>query len=397
MKFKEKKMKILVLGCGIQGKAVLFHLSRSDQVRKVICADYYPENLGKFSNIIDKKKIKIVKVDASDQEALMSIMHDEIDVVIDVLPPQFMGSVFEAAIGCGVSLVNTNYAHSFRNLHQQALEKDISIMPECGLDPGIDLVIYGHSVSQFDEIHILNSYCGGIPERKACDNPLNYKISWNWDAALRAQKREAVFKKNGKNFLISPEDQHKNDMIHEIEFSGLGKLEAFPNGDAVFYTDLLGITSTIKETGRYSLRWPGWCAFMHSLKKLNFLGDELIEDFPFPISPHQFMVKLLEPQLQYKENEKDIVVMRNVFIGIKNQKKKKIINNLIIERDMNTGLLAMSIGVGYTASIVAQMIGSGEINKKGILSPVFDIPYESFMKKLSQNDIQIEEKIEVEE
>ena len=49
-------------------------------------------------------------------------------------------------------------------------------------------------------------------------------------------------------------------MIHTIRFPGLGEMEAIPNGDAVFYTDLLGVTPGTVRSGRYSLRWPGWWA-----------------------------------------------------------------------------------------------------------------------------------------
>lgn len=390
-------MKVLVLGCGIQGKTILHDLSKSNQVSEVIGADYYPDDrLRIIKDLLDMKKVKIVNVNALERVELISLMKQSIDVVIDVLPPQFIKNVFEAAIESGVSLVNTNYAYAVRHFHDRAVNKDISIMPEAGLDPGIDLVIYGQGVKEFDEIHVLNSYCGGIPEKKACDNPLNYKISWNWDALLKTQKREGVLLIDGKKVTISPEDQLDNEMIHEIDFPTIGKLEAFPNGNAVFFTDLLGISKTIKETGRYTLRWPGWCAFWHPLKKLHFLSDDPVEGLPCEITPHQFMVKLMEPQLQYKENEKDLVIMRNVFIGIKDGKKKRIVKDLLIERDLKTGFLAMSLGVGYTASIVAQMIGTGEIDKKGILSPAIDIPYDSFMEKLSQRGIKVEEKIEIE-
>ena len=70
--------------------------------------------------------------------------------------------------------------------------------------------------------------------------------------------------------------------------------------------------------------------------------------------------------------------MVNVFAGLKDGKKKKIVVNLLIERDLKTGLMAMSLGVGYTASIVACMIASGEIKGKGVLSPATDVPYDVF-------------------
>jgi len=173
-------------------------------------------------------------------------------------------------------------------------------------------------------------------------------------------------------------------------------LEALPNGNGVFYTDLLGLTKTIKETGRYSLRWPGWCAFFRPLTKFNFLSDKPVAGLPCEITPHQFMVRLLGPQLQYRDDEKDLAVMQNVFVGVKNGKKKKITYSILIERDLKTGLLAMSLGVGYPASIVALMIARGEIQKKGILSPVTDIPFDPFMERLSQRGIQVDKKTEAE-
>jgi hypothetical protein len=41
------------------------------------------------------------------------------------------------------------------------------------------MLIHNCSLRYFDEVFKLNSYCGGIPEKAACDNPLKYKISWN--------------------------------------------------------------------------------------------------------------------------------------------------------------------------------------------------------------------------
>jgi saccharopine dehydrogenase-like NADP-dependent oxidoreductase len=210
---------------------------------------------------------------------------------------------------------------------------------------------------------------------------------------LGSQNRESVFIKDGRRLTVSASDQHENKMIHQIDFLGLGKLEAVPNGDAVFYTDLLGVTGTIQETSRYALRWPGWCAFWAPLKKLGFLSDDPVDGLSCKVSPRQFLVELMGPQLQYRDDERDIVVMHNVFKGVKDGRKKSIVTNLMIERDLETGLFAMNQGVGYPVSIVAKMIGSGQIKEKGILSPAIDIPYKSFMAELSKRGIEVEEEV----
>ena len=106
-----------------------------------------------------------------------------------------------------------------------------------------------------------------------------------------------------------------------MDFPGLGQLEAIPNGDAVYFTDLMGLSDTILETGRYSLRWPGWSAFWRPLKQLNFLSEQPVDGFDCKVTPLDFLDKFLGPQIQYKENEKDLTAMINIFEGVKEDKK----------------------------------------------------------------------------
>ncbi len=387
-------MIIAVLGgMGLQGKAALLDLTRSKKVEKVLCADRVQEDLGKLSRFIDMGKVEMVEMDASSTRDIVRVLKREVDVAIDLLPIQFMPLAFDAAIEARVPLVSTNYAHTLHHLHEPALAAGIALMPECGLDPGIDLVICGQAAREFDEIHVINSYCGGFPERRACTNPLSYKISWNWDMVLRSHKRASVLIKDGQRVTLSADEQHKEEMITNIAFPGLGELEAIPNGDTVAYTDLLGITKTVREAGRYALRWPGWSSLIRPLKKLGFLSEEPIDVDGCLVSPHRFMVKLLEPRLQYLDDEKDLVAMLNVFEGVKKGRKASWVSSLLIERDLETGLLAMNISVAGPASIVAQMLGRGEITKKGLLSPAVDVPYEPFMTELAHRGIVVREEV----
>jgi lysine 6-dehydrogenase len=387
-------MKVLVLGgCGIQGRAALYDLSRNPSVDRVTCADIRPELIHSF-DFLDKARIQSIRLDASDPNALASKMGEKFDVVLDFLPPQCIRTVAEAAIKSGVNLVNTNYAYDILDLDHAAKEKGISIIPECGLDPGIDLIIYNYSLKYFDEVFKLNSYCGGIPEKSACDNPLKYKISWNINAVLKSQIRDATLIADSEIICIPAKDQHGNAFIHHIEFPGLGTLEAIPNGNAVHYAKLLKIEDTLCETGRYALRWPGWCAFWNPMKKLGFLSDVPIKGLPDEVSPFKMVAKLLEPQLQYNDSEKDLCVMVNKVEGAKKGKQQILTCSLLIERDLVTGLMAMSMGVAYPACIVAEMIVKGEITKKGVLSPAIDVPCDLFIDQLKKRDIKINETIE---
>ena len=384
-------MKILVLGgLGSQGRGAILDLVNSDEVDEIICADANLDGWDSFAAGIDVQKITPIEVDASSRDSLVALFKQNVDAVIDLLPLKFMLTAFEAAIAAKVPLVSTNYAHPLRHLQQQAVDAGVSLMPECGLDPGIDLVLFGYGIQQFDEVRLLQSCCGGFPEKSACNNPLNYKVTWNWDMVLRTSRRDSVFIKGGVKKVIPAAEQHSSENISRINFPGLGELEAIPNGDAAVYMDILGISDTIEETTRYALRWPGWSEFWRPLKQLGFLSDEPLQISGCQVSPHQFLTDLIGPQVQYEDTEKDIVVMQNIFEGNKNGKRKRLIMNLMIERDLESGLFAMNRGVGCPASIVAQMLAKGKITAKGLLSPAIDIPAEEFIAELSKRGIMIE-------
>jgi len=387
-------MKVLVLGgCGFQGRAALYDLSRNPSVDQVTCADIQPDLINSF-DFSAPTKIQSVRLDANDPNALSSIMDDKFDVVLDFLPPQVTRAVAEAAIKNGVNLVNTNYAWDILDLDHAAKEKGISILPECGLDPGIDLILYSYCLKFFDKVYKLNSYCGGVPEKAACDNPLKYKISWNFQAVLKSQIRDATLISDSKVINIQAKDQHENAFIHHIEVPELGTLEAIPNGDAVRYARLLEIENDLSETGRYALRWPGWSSFWNPMKQLGFLSDKPVNGLSGRVPPIEMVAKLLEPQLQYNDSEKDLCVMVNKIEGVRKGKHQNFTCSLLIERDLVTGLMAMSMGVAYPACIAAEMIVKGEIAKRGVLSPVLDIPCDLFMDQLNKRGIKVYEAIE---
>jgi saccharopine dehydrogenase-like NADP-dependent oxidoreductase len=130
-----------------------------------------------------------------------------------------------------------------------------------------------------------------------------------------------------------------------------------------------------------------WSAF----KKLGLLSEEPVPGLEYPVTPRRFFEKLVEPKIRYKDEEKDLVIMRNEFRGIKNKKPLEITTTLKIERDLSTGLFAMSQGVGFTAAIVARMIVKDMIPYTGVLNPAIHIPCQPFLSELKSRGIEIDE------
>jgi saccharopine dehydrogenase-like NADP-dependent oxidoreductase len=221
--------------------------------------------------------------------------------------------------------------------------------------------------------------------------PLCYKVSWNFDMVLVSQNRDSVMIENGERVAVPAARQHDSHFIHEIEVAGLGRLEAFPNGDALHYVEMLPAAKGLQRSGRYTLRWPGWSAFWAPLKELGFLSEEKVPGTS--ASPREFLGRLLGPQLQYGPGEKDLCVMRNVFSGLEGGRLKTVTSDLIIERDLASGLFGMSLGVGYPASIVAQMLARREITTPGLLNPLQHVPDTSFFDELAKRGITVAETV----
>ena len=383
-------MKVLLFGVGMQGKATLHDLVQSKAVSEVIAADVDVETLRayvKSRNYGDK--VTCEYIDASDSISIDRLMKLKADVVIDLLPPMYINDVARSAVANGVNLVNTMYVSpEIKELSAEAEKKGITILPEFGMDPGIDLAFMGETVRNFDKIEELYSYGAGFPEKKAADNPLKYKETWTFEGVLKSFVRAGKVIRGGREVIINEKEMFIPENIHTLNVDAFGELEAFPNGDATKYADILELDkSCLKELGRYVLRWKGHCDFWSKIVALNFLDNESVEVEGVQVDKKKFLTALIAPQIQYKENERDAVIVRIDAKGIKDGKKKHVILQSLDYRDLETGFTAMSRTVGYTASIGAQMIVNGKIPKRGVISPVFDIPYEPFAEELRKRNI----------
>jgi saccharopine dehydrogenase-like NADP-dependent oxidoreductase len=385
-------MKIAVLGgLGLQGRAAIADLVASAGVEEVVCVDTAPDGAARLGGLTDLARVRFVVPEGAIAPVLAQVLTG-VDAAIDLLPQPLMREAVQAAIATRTPLVTTNYGKTIADLAPAAKEADVSIMTECGLDPGIDLVLYARAAREFDAITAIDSYCGGIPEPKAMAKPLCYKVSWNFDMVLMSQNRDSVLVEDGKRVDVPAGQQHENRFIHEIEVAGLGRLEAFPNGDASHYAGMLAAAKGLQRSGRYSLRWPGWSAFWAPLKELGFLSEDKVSGLG--ASPREFLGRLLGPQLQYGADEKDLCVMRNVFAGTQGGRRKTVTSELVIERDLASGLFGMSLGVGYPASIVAQMLARGEITEPGLLNPLLHVPDGRLVDELARRGIRVSETID---
>jgi saccharopine dehydrogenase-like NADP-dependent oxidoreductase len=385
-------MKALLLGIGMQGKAALYDLVHSADVSDITVADRDFEALQTYvGDRHYRDRVRCERVDAASAESLTRLMSQRPDVAIDLMPAAFHNNVAVAAVKYGVHLVNASYTTpEIKALDGEARAKGTAILPEFGMDPGIDLVLLGEAVRSLDQVEEIITYGAGFPEPIAAYNPLKYKVTWTFEGVLRSYQRAGRVIRDGKLVEFRDTEMFNPEHIHQVELGELGRLEAFPNGDALKYAELLGIdVPGLRNLGRYVLRWPGHCAFWKMLVDLHFLDDEPVVVGGQAVDRKGFLSALLEPQIQYGEGERDVVVVRIDVKGKKGAEKKHAIYQVIDYRDLTTGFTAMSRTVGFTASIGAQMIAAGKIRRSGLLSPVNDVSYAIFVEELRKREIHV--------
>ena len=357
-------MKILLLGVGMQGKAALADLARSVDGSEVVVAAREIDALR--AHIHDMgygPKVRPEVVDAADPGSIDRLLVQGPDVIIDLLPVPFSDVVAEATVARRLHLVNTIYTSpGLRRLAAKAQAKGIALLPEFGLDPGIDLAMLGQAARE---------------------------------GVLASYRRDARLIRDGCLLEIDGRRVLDPEHIHKIDIEGIGQLEAFPNGDALPYADLLGLeAATLDDMGRYTMRWPGHGRFWRAMVDLGLLEDEPVMVDGVGIDRKRFLAAALEPQLQLGPAERDIIILRVEVWGRKDGRRARAVYQLIDRRDLGTGQTAMSRTVGFTASIGAQLIGRGAIAKRGLLSPVTDVPYDVLVGELAKRNIQITSAVE---
>jgi lysine 6-dehydrogenase len=386
-------MKVLLLGVGMQGKAALHDLASSPSVSSIIAADRDLAILERYVASRGYRNVTCAQIDASNGASIDRLMALGPDVAIDLLPVPFIGTVAHSAVCHGVNLVNTFYVTpEVAALADEAAAKGVIILPEFGMDPGIDLVMLGEAIKRFDTVTEVYSYGAGFPEGAAANNSLKYKIAWTFEGVLRSYLRPARMMHDGKTVDIPETEQFAPGGVRSVDVEGVGTLEAFPNGDALQYIPYLPDASTLKEMGRYTCRWPGHSQFWKKLVDLHFLDEEPINVDGAQVSPRQFLAALLAPQLQYRDDERDVAFLRVDVRGTKSGRDKRAVLEVVDRRDLQTGFTAMSRTVGFTASIGAQMIADGTIRGTGLLSPVRDVPWDAFRRALDARSITVSER-----
>ena len=372
-------MKVLVLGAGRMGRAITFDLARSKEVEEVILADI---DIEKAKNAKISQKVRFEHIDVTDRD-IVELMK-KCDSVISAVTYQHNFMLARAAIDARVNLCdlggNIDIVEKELGLNEKAKKAGITIIPDCGLAPGITNILAFHGAKKFDEINEIHLRVGGIPQNP--EPPLGYKIFFSVQGLLNEYLGKAKIIRNGKIMEVDPLTE-----IEEIEIQPFGKLEAFQTsgGTSTLCNTFKG---KVKELDYKTIRYPGHCEKFRVMMDLGFADEDPIEVDGQMVKPRDILAALLNTKLADKD-AKDVVILRVSISGKKDGKKKKIVYNLIDYFDENNNISAMMRTTAYPASIIAQMLANGRIKEKGALPPELCVPADLFLDELKKRGINI--------
>src|SRR5207245_3140252 len=106
-------------------------------------------------------------------------------------------------------------------LHGQAEKQGVSIIPDCGLAPGMVAVLVAHGAARFEKLEQIHIRVGGLPQNPK--PPLDYQLVFSVEGLINEYIEPARIVRNG---LIATVESMTE--MEEIEFPApFGKLEAF--------------------------------------------------------------------------------------------------------------------------------------------------------------------------
>jgi len=377
-------MKALIVGCGNIGSVATEDLVKSISSIQVVVADKSETRAKEVSEKIGKSNVSWIHLDITNPSQLANALKD-FDLVMGFLPGKLGYRLTKACIEARIDLVDVSYmAENPLTLTEDAIKAGVTIVPDCGLAPGISNILVGHAASELDKVQAVHIMVGGLPEKRV--PPLDYVITWSPENLIDEYKRRARIVKEGR--IIEVEALSG---LEQVEFPELGRLEAF-------YTDgLRTLPHTIKavpDMWEKTLRYPGHAEKIELLKTLGFFEEEQIDVDGVSMSPRRLTVKLFERKLRRPE-VKDVVALKVEVSGVRNGKQTRYVYHLLDYYDEKLGITAMARTTAYSASIIAQFMLKKTLKEKGIVPTEIigkdSVLFQMFLDELKKRGIRIAE------
>src|SRR5213078_1638430 len=134
-------------------------------------------------------------------------------------------AVARAAVRAGVHHSdlggNTAIVIKQKQLDRAARKRAVSVIPDCGLAPGMVNIIAAEGIRRVGEAETVKIFVGGLPQQP--EPPLNYQIVYSLEGALDYYTTSSWVLREGR-----PQRVDALSELEDVDFpSPVGTLEAF--------------------------------------------------------------------------------------------------------------------------------------------------------------------------
>jgi lysine 6-dehydrogenase len=379
-------MRMLVLGAGLQGSACAYDLLQNPQVTQVRLADIHLDHLPAFLAPFSGKRLIPTPLDVRDREAVLAVMR-ECDAVMSAIPYYFNLQMAECAVEAGVHFCdlggNTEIVFQQKELAARAKAKGITVVPDCGVAPGMVNILAQYGIEQMDAVDSVRIYVGGLPQHP--EPPLNYQIVYSLEGVLDYYTTLSWVLRDGKRAQVTALSERET-----IEFpKPAGALEAFHTAGGLS-TMAWRYEGKIPTMEYKTLRYPGHAEKMEVIRELGLLDLEPVDVKGTKVVPRELFVSVVGPKLT-KPTGQDLLVLRVTVAGKKNGKPATRRFDLIDKYDAEHGISAMERTTGYSLSITGQMQASGKVTPPGVWTPDECMPAAEYIAELRRRGMDLVE------
>ena len=348
----------LVIGAGTVGPAIAWKILSEADTELVTLADVDGDRAQKaLCNLLRiapnaSSKCRSIMLDARNEASVLKVFYAH-DMVISALPAQYNPVLASHAISTGASFCDlggvVRITKEMMQLDTRAELAGVSIVPDCGLMPGMGMVLARALMEEFDETDTVRIYVGGMPQRPV--PPHNYLRVFNLEG-LQEICAPAETLERGVLVTKDPFADYERMYIPELARFATpfnGHVEAFLTAGASIAPETFA-AQNVKYFCEKTVRWPGFVKFVRHIPSGAF-----VETF----ASHVPSVSAENP---------DFVFMRVEAYGILHGMSRQASMTCIDAFDVSTGFSAMARTTGFATALMAARIARGYV-RKGAATP----------------------------
>jgi lysine 6-dehydrogenase len=376
-------MRMLVLGAGLQGSACAYDLLQQPDVERVTLADLDPKRLPAFLKKKGGKRLALARLDVKQTARLRRLMRGH-DAVMNASPYHFNYAVAKAAIAAGLHCAdlggNTEIVQRQKTLHGAARKKGVSVIPDCGLAPGMVNIIAAEGIRRVGDADTVKIFVGGLPQHP--EPPLNYQIVYSLEGALDYYTTPSWVLRDGQPARVDALSE-----LEPVEFPApVGTLEAFHTGGGIS-TMPWAYAGRVRTMEYKTLRYPGHVAIMRPIRELGLLDLKPVTVKGHKVVPRDAFIATVSPKLT-KPNEPDVVALR---VEVTGRGGRRVVWQMLDYYDKATGISAMMRTTGYSLAITGLMQVDGRISAAGAHTPDEAVPFRAYVDELKRRGVEIRE------